>query len=143
MFYRTHSNDLPCDGSAESDVVKSYYDLFLQIPPKGRSFFVVDGIDPCTDDGLHVLFDAWGYISSRSSCVLKLYVSSRNHDNIRERVETSSSGANHQDVASLISTGSWNTVKILKRTSSMKWNLSPSDGVFGKPADTVKSFRVS
>lgn len=80
-FYLAHKNDTPCDGSGED--IRSYLELFLGMLSTSRTYIVLDGMDECTEDGIENLLSAWKYISRRSRRVVKLFVSSRDSDYIR------------------------------------------------------------
>ncbi|MCJ1465148.1 hypothetical protein MMC07_003764 [Pseudocyphellaria aurata] len=83
-FYHAHRNDTPCDGTEQD--IRSYLELFLRMISTSRTYMILDGMDECTDDGVENLFSAWKYISRRSSRVVKLFISSRDVDCIRTRV---------------------------------------------------------
>lgn len=74
-FYAKHKEDTPCDG--DESIIRSYYELFLEIVPTSRTYIVLDGVDECTADGIENLMNAWKFVSKRSRRVVKLFVSSR------------------------------------------------------------------
>lgn len=74
-FHANHKEDTLCD--RDESIIRSYYELFLEIVSTPRTCIVLDGVDECTADGIESLMKASKFVSRRSRRVVKLFVSSR------------------------------------------------------------------
>lgn len=63
-FYANHKEDTPCDG--DESIIRSYYELFLEIVSTPRTYIVLDGVDECTADGIENLVNAWKFVFTSS-----------------------------------------------------------------------------